>query len=274
MKRDLQLAVGAALATIVPGVLLWLAGAPSAIAVVASLATAVAVILALARRWYRQIVARIDAQSAHLESAIGIAATSGGIPVYWSGHAITPATLKLIQHLVASLAATRILELGSGISTLLLANDFRRRGEGRLLSFDDDSRWAAQTKAKLTAEKLDSFAEVRVAPVVDIESGGRRAKWYDLSSLDKAARFDLIVVDGPPAWQGDSLARLPALYELRRHLSDTGVLVLDDAGRRGEGQIAQQWQRDFPDLHFRMVQTGRGLFVASVQKSALDLLPE
>src|SRR6266853_1102449 len=103
MKRDLQLAVGAALATIVPGVLLWLAGAPSAIAVVASLATAVAAILVLARRWYRQIVARIDAQSAHLESAIGIAATSGGISVYWSGHAIMPATLKLIQHLVASL---------------------------------------------------------------------------------------------------------------------------------------------------------------------------
>jgi len=274
MKRDLQLAVGAALATIVPGVLLWLAGAPSAIAVVASLGIAVAAILAFARRRYRQIVARIDAQSAHLESAIGIAATSGGIPVYWSGHAIAPQTLKLIQHLVASLAATRILELGSGISTLLLAHDFRRRGEGRLLSFDDDARWAAQTKARLTDEKLDSFAEVRVAPLVDIESGGRRAKWYDLSSLDKATRFDLIVVDGPPAWQGDSLARLPALYELRRHLSDTGVLVLDDAGRSGEGQIARQWQRDFPDLHFRMVQTGRGLFVASVQKSALDLLPE
>ena len=274
MNRDLQLAVGAALATIVPGVLLWLAGAPSAIAVVASLGIAVAAILALARRWYRQIVARIDAQSAHLESAIGIAATSGGIPVYWSGHAITPETLKLVQHLVASLAATRILELGSGISTLLLAHDFRRRGEGRLLSFDDDARWAAQTKARLKDEKLDSFAEVRVAPLVDIESGGRRAKWYDLSSLDKTARFDLIVVDGPPAWQGDSLARLPALYELRRHLSDTGVLVLDDAGRGGEGEIARQWQRDFPELHFRMVQTGPGLFVASVQKSALDLLPE
>jgi len=274
MTRDLQLAVGVALATIVPGVLLWLAGAPSAIAVIASLGIAVAAILALARRWYRQIVARIDAQSAHLESAIGIAATSGGIPVYWSGHAITPETLKLVQHLVASLAVRRILELGSGISTLLLAHDFRRRGEGRLLSFDDDARWAAQTVAKLKAEKLDSFAEVRIAPLVDVESGGRRAKWYDLASLDKAARFDLIVVDGPPAWQGDSLARLPALYELRGHLSDTGVLVLDDAGRSGESQIAQQWQHDFPDLHFRMVQTGRGLFVASVQKSALDLLPE
>ncbi len=274
MKRDLQLAAGAALATFVAGAVLWLAGVPSVVALLAGLATAVAAILFLARRWYAQIIRRIDAQAAHLQSAIGIAATSGGIPVYWSDHAIAPETLKLLQHLVASLRVQAVLELGSGVSTLLLANDFRRRGAGRVLSFDDDARWAAQTAAKVEAEKLDGFADVRVAPLVDMESGGRRAKWYDLADLDKDQRFDLIVVDGPPAWHGDSMARLPALYQLRRQLSDNGVLVLDDAARSGERAIAEQWRRDFPDLHFRMVQSGRGLFVAAVQRSALDLLPE
>jgi predicted O-methyltransferase YrrM len=274
VKRDLQLAAGAAVTAIVPGAVLWAAGAPSVVALLASLAIAVAAILALGRRWYRQIIARIDAQSTHLQSAVGIAATAGGIPVYWSGHAITPETLKLIQHLVDSLDVGSVLELGSGISTLLLANDFRRRNAGRVLSFDDDARWAEQTAAKLRHEKLDAFADVRVAPLVDVEAGGRHARWYDLASLDEAARFDLIIVDGPPAWHGDSLVRLPALYRLRRHLSDKGVLVLDDAARDGERAVARQWQRDFPDLHFRMVQTGRGLLVAAVQKSALDLLPE
>ena len=274
MKRDLQLAAGAAMATIAPGIVLWAMGVPSVLALLASLGVAVAAILALGRRWYRQVIARIDARALHLQSAIGIAATSDGIPVYWSDHAITPETLKLVQHLVDSLEVRTVMELGSGISTLLLANDFRHRGTGSVLSFDDDARWAAQTSAKLGQEKLDGFAEVRVAPLVDLDAGGRRAKWYDLASLDDAARFDLIIVDGPPAWHGDALARLPALYQLRRHLSDKGVLVLDDAARTGERTIARQWQRDFPDLHFRMVQTGRGLFVASVQKSALDLLPE
>ena len=273
MKRDLQIAAGAAAATIAPGLVLWAAGMPPTVALLASLGVAVATILALGRRWYRQIVARIDQQSAHLRSAIGIGATSD-IPVYWSGHAITPETLKLIQHLVDSLDVRSVLELGSGISTLLLANDFRRRGAGRILSFDDDARWAGQTAAKLRHEKLDGFAEVRVAPLVEVEAGGRRSRWYDLATLDGQARFDLIVVDGPPAWHGDDRARLPALYKLRSHLSDRGVLVLDDAARGGERAIAQQWQRDFPDLHFRMVQTGRGLFVASVQESPLDLLPE
>jgi predicted O-methyltransferase YrrM len=274
VKRDLQLAAAAAAATIAPGLLLWASGAPTAPSLLISLGVAVALLLALGRRWYRQVIARINAQSDHLQSAIGIAATSAGIPVYWSGHAITPETLKLIQHIVDSTGVRSVLELGSGISTLLLSNDFRRRGGGRVLSFDDDARWAEQTRQRLQHEKLDGIAEVRVAPLVEVEAGGRRSRWYDLAALEPDARFDLILVDGPPSWQGDTLARLPALYRLRRHLSDNGLLVLDDAARPGERTVGEHWRRDFPDLHFRMVHTGRGLLVASVQKSTLDLLPD
>jgi predicted O-methyltransferase YrrM len=159
------------------------------------------------------------------------------------------------------------------LSTLLIAHSFRRSGNGKVLSFDDDARWAEQTQTSLARENLEAFAEVRVAALKDVTTGGRTAPWYDLSGLDPEARFDLVIVDGPPAWKGDSLARLPALYILRRHLSEHGVLVLDDAERPGEREIARQWQRDFPDLHFRMVAVGRGLFVASVEKSTLDLFP-
>ena len=273
MKRDLQLAIGAAIIAVLPGIFLWAVGAPAALAPLASIAVAVVAILALGRRWYRQIIARIDAQTTRLQSAIGIAGSSA-IPVFWSEHAITPEALKLLQHLVDGQTAPAVLELGSGVSTLLLAETFRRRGAGSVLSFDDDVRWAGHTTGKLRQEGLEAIAEVRAVPLDDVEAGGRRSKWYDLSGLDGSARFDLIVVDGPPSWQGDAMARLPALYQLRAHLSDRGVLVLDDAGRPGEQSVAAQWRRDFPELHFRMVRTGRGLFVASVQSSTLDLLPE
>jgi hypothetical protein len=49
--------------------------------------------------------------------------------------------------------------------------------------------------------------------------------------------------------------------------------VLDDAARQGERDIGDQWRRDFPDLHFKLVSVGRGLLVAAVQREALDLLP-
>lgn len=273
MNTDYRIALLAAAAIMVPGAILAACGAPPVAAVIVTIGGATAAILTLNRRWYRQIIARLDSQTTHLRSTIGHAATAGGLPVFWSEHAITPETLAVVQHLSESLQLRRVLELGSGVSTLLLANGFRRAGEGHVLSLDDDARWAEQSAATIRREQLDGFAEVRVAPLVAVNAGGRQSQWYDISSLDADARFDLIIVDGPPAWRGDALARLPALYQLRRHLSDNGVLVLDDAGRGGETEVAQRWQKDFPDLHYRMVGVGRGLFVASVRQSSLDLLP-
>lgn len=273
MNRDYSLALLAAAAVAAPGVILALLGAPPAFAVIASVAAAVGAMLTLQRRWYRQIIARIESQSTHLRSAIGHAAAAGDLPVYWSEHAITPETLSLFQHLVSGVPAPRVLELGSGVSTLLLANTFRRAGEGQVLSLDDDERWGAQTRATIAREKLDSFAQVVIAPLVSGEAGGRKSDWYDISSLPPDARFDLIVVDGPPSWRGDELARLPALYHLKPYLSESGVLVLDDAARGGEREVARRWQQDFPELHFRMVDVGRGVFVVAVQAASLDLLP-
>jgi predicted O-methyltransferase YrrM len=273
MNTDYRIALLAATAIMVPGSILAALGAPAAAAVIVTIGCATAAILTLNRRWYRQIIARLDSQTTHLRSAIGHAATAGGLPIFWSEHAITPETLAVVQHLSSSLKLRRVLELGSGVSTLLLANGFRRAGEGHVLSLDDDARWAEQSAATIRREQLDGFAEVRVAPLVPVSAGGRQSQWYDISSLDADSRFDLIIVDGPPAWRGDTLARLPALYQLRRHLSDDGVMVLDDAGRGGETEVAKRWQQDFPELHYRMVGVGRGLFVASVRPSSLDLLP-
>jgi predicted O-methyltransferase YrrM len=273
MKSDLQIGLLAAAAVIVPSLLLAVVGVPAGLYLVVAIGGGTGVVVAFMRRWHRQAVARTESQTAHLRGAIGIAAAAGSIPTYWTEHSITPETLTQIQQLIAALGVRRVLELGSGVSTLLIANAFRRAGGGTVLSLDDDARWAAQTTATLEREGLAPFAEVRVASLKDITSGGRTAQWYDLSGIDPGMRFDFVIVDGPPAWKTDRLARLPALYELRKHLGENGVLVLDDAGRGGETEIARQWQRDFPDLHFRMVDVGRGLFVASVQRSTLDLLP-
>jgi predicted O-methyltransferase YrrM len=273
MNTDYRIALLAATAIMVPGAVLVACGAPPVAAVIVTIGSATAVILTLNRRWYRRITTRLDSQTTHLRSAIGHAATAGGLPVFWSEHAITPETLAIVQDLSAALKLRRVLELGSGVSTLLLANSFRRAGEGHVLSLDDDPRWAGQTAETIKRERLDRFAEVRVAPLVPVTAGDRKSQWYDISSLAPDEHFDLIIVDGPPAWRGDALARLPALYQLRRHLSDNGMLVLDDAARGGETEVAKRWQNDFPDLHYRMVGVGRGLFVASVQQSSLDLLP-
>ncbi|HTR83704.1 MAG TPA: class I SAM-dependent methyltransferase [Reyranella sp.] len=273
MMRDLRLGLLAGLAVLVPGLLLFLLGLPDIVTVVVVIAIGVALVVAFGRRWHRQATSARAQQTTHLRSVIGLAASSGGMPVYWTEHAITPETVTLVLQLIAGLGLARVLELGSGLSTLTIAHALQRAGGGRVQSFDDDARWAGQTAASLKREGLDALAEVQVAPLKEIASGGRQSLWYDLPKMDPQARYDLVLVDGPPAWKGDPLARLPALYQLRQHLSEKGVLVLDDAMRGGEREIASRWQRDFPDLHFRMVDIGRGLFVVCVDKAALDLLP-
>ena len=256
-----------------PGAIFTFAGLSASASITVSVGCGVGIMVAVGRRWYRQTITRIESHSTHLRSAIGIAATAGGMPTYWTEHAMTPETLAQIQHVIGALGIRRVIELGSGLSTLVIAHSFRRTGEGKVLSIDDDARWAAQTKNILARENLEAFAGVRVVAMKEITAGDRAAPWYNLSSLDPQARFDIVIVDGPPAWKGDSLARLPALYELRRHLGENGMLVLDDAARPGEREIARQWQRDFPELYFRMVNIGRGLFVASVDKASLDFFP-
>jgi predicted O-methyltransferase YrrM len=273
MTRDLRLGALAGLATLLPGMVLVLLGVADAIAIIVSVASGAGVIAALGRRWHRQASAAHDAQTVHLRSVIGVAATFPRKPLYWNDHAITPEALTVVLQLIAGLGVRQVLELGSGQSTLAIARTLQQLGGGRVLSFDDDARWAAVTAAGLKQEGLDDIAEVRAVPLAEIAAGGRHAPWYDLSGADRQARYDLILVDGPPAWKGDPLARLPALYELKNQLSDKGVLLLDDAARPGESEIARQWQRDCPDLHFRKVGIGRGLLAVSVTPAALDMLP-
>src|SRR5215472_12177836 len=145
MNRDYRVGLMAALAVMIPGAIIIALGAAPSIVVVVCVGIAAAAILTLNRRWYRQIIARIDSQAANVRGAVAVTASAGGIPTFWSEHAITPEALTVIQHMIAALKVRRILELGSGMSTLLIANGLRRSGTGHILSLDDDARWAAQT---------------------------------------------------------------------------------------------------------------------------------
>jgi hypothetical protein len=117
MNRDLRLGILASCAAMLPRALLAVLSVPPTIVVIITIGAGVGVVAALGRRWHRQAVARNEAQTAHLRSVIGIGATAGGNPTYWTEHSITPETLTQIQQLIAALGVRRVLELGSGLST-------------------------------------------------------------------------------------------------------------------------------------------------------------
>lgn len=160
----------------------------------------------------------------------------------WTAASIRPAALVAVCNDVVIRRRRTIVELGSGISTVVLARLLGQTG-GRLVSVDHDEQWLAIVADLLTAAGLRDAVRLHHAPLV--------AGWYDRASMAKAltdadgAAVDLLVVDGPPAWRpGTEMSRLPAAEALTPHLSPDATVILDDLHRPGEQEIVRCWARD------------------------------
>lgn len=172
------------------------------------------------------------------------------------GWAASPDLLLVLNELVSQKGRTRVLECGSGASTLVLAYSLRARGVGRVVSLEHDAEYQAQTTELLRSHGLEDWAEVRHAPLVPTEIDGEEWLWYDLSVLPEGP-FDLLFVDGPPGTT-QTRARFPALPVLEDRLTDDVTIVLDDAARRDERGVVQQWNREFSGFRRTMLPHEKG----------------
>jgi predicted O-methyltransferase YrrM len=87
-----------------------------------------------------------------------------------------------------------------------------------------------------------SNVDVRVAPLTPHASG---VEWYDVAQLADLSNIDLLFIDGPPGSKNDR-ARHPALAECLSKLSPRAIVVIDDAGRDGEKDLAQEFAKALP----------------------------
>lgn len=155
----------------------------------------------------------------------------------WAG---SPDLLLTLVSLVRKHKPKIIIELGSGVSTLVLAKSVGRGG--KVISIDNSEEYAGYTREMLRDHGIRNV-EIRVAPLKKYGSDG--AEWYDLSLLKTIKRVDLLLVDGPPATKNPS-ARFPALKEFLPKLSPRAVVVLDDAIRDSEAKLAEAFERALP----------------------------
>jgi hypothetical protein len=145
-----------------------------------------------------------------------------------------------------------VVELGSGVSTIVLARAARELG-AQILSIDHDPELADEIRGLLRREGLDSARLIDV-PLAALEGSRIRvpsepllrapASWYDVKALGRAlpSRIDLLVVDGPQAAQSpDVLIRAPAVPALQDRLAETCTVALDDVSRRAELHTARLW---------------------------------
>jgi len=157
--------------------------------------------------------------------------------------------LHLYQH-IATHRPKVVVELGSGVSTLVAAAALAANGDdGRIYSLDHDEAYARATSELLLQHGLSHIASVHHAPLEPwqpprLTKLGKEWQWYSVpEAVNVLDAIDLLVVDGPPEGTGP-LARYPAVPHFRDRLAPDGIVLLDDARRSNERAAAEAWSRE------------------------------
>ena len=151
--------------------------------------------------------------------------------------AASPDLLLTLTELVRTRKPRLVVELGSGVSTLIVA----KAGARRVISIDNSAEFAQKTRVMLSTHIVRGV-DIRIAPLKSHTSG---VQWYDTAKLKDLKKIDLLIIDGPPGSK-NSDARKPALQEFLHKLSRDAVVVIDDVNRHGERQLAEAFAKALP----------------------------
>jgi predicted O-methyltransferase YrrM len=185
------------------------------------------------------------------------------------GAALLPDSAALLVGLINQHRPRRILELGSGVSTLVCAHALRQLGEGRIISLDHDPHYAEITRNNLRRHSLEDWAQVRTAPIEPVSIAGRDWQWYAVSQLSDDELIDLVIVDGPPK-KIQNLARYPAVPLLLDRLAPDCQILLDDTNRRQEAEIVRRWQVLLEGFEMEQIPMGKGATIFRRKSAFVD----
>ena len=167
--------------------------------------------------------------------------------------AASPDVLLTLLELSQSSTPARILDLGSGMSTLVLA---KSAPQATIISIDNSAEFAGKTKKLLETHGVTNV-DLRVAPLTPHRSG---VEWYDLSKFEDISHIDLLFVDGPPGSK-NLKARHPAIAECVAKLNPRAIVVIDDAGRDGEKDMAHEFAKALPNHSLEFLSHEKGTAV-------------
>lgn len=203
----------------------------------------------------QRLVSAISAHSHNIyrqiESFISIQSIlKPGLPLPpMRGWAISPDFGALLITEIFSNKPQLIIEMGSGVSTLLSAYCLSAIGGGKLVSLESDEGYAATTTEIIKNHGLDDFVEVIYAPLTNMTLKEETWRWYDISQIDITNSIDMLTVDGPRA-DIQTNSRYPALAVFNKKLSNNAVIILDDAARQDEQNIVKMWKEENPELRY------------------------
>jgi len=168
--------------------------------------------------------------------------------------AASPDLLLTITEIVRKNRPGLVVELGSGVSTLVAA----KAGARKVVSIDNSDEFGGKTISLLKDHKVRGV-DVRIAPLQPYANG---FTWYDTSKIKDLKKIDLLIVDGPPGSKNPE-ARYPALAEFKDKLSAKAVIIIDDVHREGERKLAEDFAKAMPNHQLVILDHEKGTAVIS-----------
>ena len=168
--------------------------------------------------------------------------------------AASPDLLLTIAEIIKKHRPGLVVELGSGVSTLVAS----KAGAKKIISIDNSEEFGGKTVAMLKEHKVRGV-DVRIAPLQPYANG---FTWYDTSTIKDLKKIDLLIIDGPPGSK-NAEARYPALAEFKDKLSAKAIIVIDDVRRDGERKLAEDFAKALPNHALVILDHEKGTAVIS-----------
>jgi predicted O-methyltransferase YrrM len=176
------------------------------------------------------------------------------------GWAISPDFAGLMVREILAKRPETIVELGSGVSTLISAYALSKLKRGKVVSYDHDIDYGTVTRQNIDTHGLGSIAEVKHAPISKIMLGETSTHWYAINEDTIPEKIDMLIIDGPPA-RTAPYARYPALPFFLDYLAEDAIVIMDDGIRNEEKEICQRWIEEYPEFESEYIETEKGTFI-------------
>ena len=131
--------------------------------------------------------------------------------------AASPDFLKHILLQIEENNIENIIELGSGLSTVVIGRFLKKRKLGKLLSIDHKEEFSSKTKKLLDIHDINKQVTIQTRQLTNVKIDANDWEWYDLEGFNPENKFDMLIVDGPPAQSIDMMKRYPELPLLKKY---------------------------------------------------------
>jgi hypothetical protein len=164
----------------------------------------------------------------------------------------------------AAVARGPVLEIGSGLTTLVLGALAGRRGLP-VWTLEHDPQFFRHTDKSLRPYGLTNV-HLTLAPLRDYGE----FCWY-APPLDALPRdFSLVVADGPPGdVKGGRFGLMPVLHS---HLAPGVVILLDDTERAQEKAVLLKWESEYGLSHHSHMRDGKAWAICSFSEKDRRLM--